>query len=127
MGLAPLMVQQIFDIITEINDRGHDGAAGRAERPAGAAARPPGYVLETGRVVKSRRGVALLDDPQVRAAYLGGDLDVEGAAVAHSSWQGEQAGPGCQRVTLRPVSLKSASVGPPNACSAAGPASVGMS
>ena len=37
-----------------------------------------GYVLETGRVVKSAPASDLLDDPQVQAAYLGGDLDVSG-------------------------------------------------
>jgi branched-chain amino acid transport system ATP-binding protein len=34
------------------------------------------YVLETGRVVKSAPGAELLNDPKVRAAYLGGDLGV---------------------------------------------------
>jgi branched-chain amino acid transport system ATP-binding protein len=37
------------------------------------------YVLETGRVVKSAPAHELLDDPSVRAAYLGGDLGVDTA------------------------------------------------
>ena len=42
MGLAPMLIQQIFDIITEINAAGHDDPGGRAERQAGALARRPG-------------------------------------------------------------------------------------
>ena len=42
MGLAPMLIQQIFAIITEINRAGHHGPAGRAERPAGAVAAPTG-------------------------------------------------------------------------------------
>ena len=40
MGLAPILVEQIFDIIKEINAAGHDGPAGRAERPHGARRSP---------------------------------------------------------------------------------------
>ncbi|HEU5032353.1 MAG TPA: ABC transporter ATP-binding protein [Spirillospora sp.] len=82
MGLAPMLVQQIFSIIEEINRRGTtillvEQNAQQALRLADRA-----YVLETGRIVRSAPASELLDDPQVRAAYLGGDVgggDVSGA------------------------------------------------
>ena len=72
MGLAPMLIQQIFDIITEINKQGTtvllvEQNASQALRRAHRA-----YVLETGRIVKTDVASALLDDPAVRAAYLGG-------------------------------------------------------
>lgn len=72
MGLAPMLIQQIFDIITEINQQGTtvllvEQNAAQALRRAHRA-----YVLETGKVVKSDVASNLLDDPAVRAAYLGG-------------------------------------------------------
>ncbi|MGQ0482517.1 MAG: ABC transporter ATP-binding protein [Pseudonocardia sp.] len=75
MGLAPILVAQIFSIISEINKRGTtvllvEQNAAQALRLADRA-----YVLETGRVVKSAPASDLLTDPQVQAAYLGGDLD----------------------------------------------------
>jgi branched-chain amino acid transport system ATP-binding protein len=74
MGLAPMLVQQIFSIITEINAQGttillvEQNAAQALQRAHRA------YVLETGRVVKSAAAAALLEDDSVRAAYLGGDV-----------------------------------------------------
>ena len=72
MGLAPKLIAQIFSIITEINQQGTtvllvEQNASQALRRAHRA-----YVLETGTVVKTGRGTDLLDDPAVRAAYLGG-------------------------------------------------------
>ena len=72
MGLAPMLIQQIFDIITEINKQGTtvllvEQNASQALRRAHRA-----YVLETGRIVKTDVASKLLDDPAVRAAYLGG-------------------------------------------------------
>jgi branched-chain amino acid transport system ATP-binding protein len=74
MGLAPMLVQQIFSIITEINQQGttillvEQNAAQALQRAHRA------YVLETGRVVKSAAASDLLEDDSVRAAYLGGDV-----------------------------------------------------
>ena len=71
MGLAPMMIQNIFNIITEINKQGvtillveqnAQQALQRADRA---------YVLETGKVVKEAKASDLLNDPAVRAAYLG--------------------------------------------------------
>jgi branched-chain amino acid transport system ATP-binding protein len=72
MGLAPMLITQIFDIITEINRQGTtvllvEQNASQALRRAHRA-----YVLETGLVVKTDEAHKLLDDPAVRAAYLGG-------------------------------------------------------
>jgi branched-chain amino acid transport system ATP-binding protein len=80
MGLAPILVNQIFDIIKEINNRGTTVLLVEQNAQQALQLADRAYVLETGRVVKSAKASDLLDDPQVRAAYLGGDLDVEGAA-----------------------------------------------
>jgi len=74
MGLAPMLVAQIFDIVTEINRQGTtillvEQNAAQALRRADRA-----YVLETGRIVRSDAAAALLDDESVKAAYLGGDV-----------------------------------------------------
>lgn len=71
MGLAPMLIAQIFTIIREINSEGVSVLL--VEQNATQALRTAnrGYVLETGNVVKSGSGKDLLDDPAVRAAYLG--------------------------------------------------------
>ena len=75
MGLAPMLIQQIFSIITEINAAGHHRAARRAERRAGAQAAPTSaHILETGEIVRSGTGAELAADDSVKAAYLGGDV-----------------------------------------------------
>ena len=72
MGLAPKLVAQIFQIISEINNQGttillvEQNAAMALQRAHRA------YVLETGRIVRSDEAYKLLDDDSVRAAYLGG-------------------------------------------------------
>ena len=74
MGLAPMLVAQIFEIITEINDQGttillvEQNAAMALQRADRA------YVLEVGRVVKSAPAAELLDDEAVKNAYLGGNI-----------------------------------------------------
>jgi len=74
MGLAPMLVNQIFEIIEEINRRGTTIL--RVEQNAQQALRIAhrAYVIETGRIVKSAPAADLLNDPEVKAAYLGGDL-----------------------------------------------------
>ncbi len=74
MGLAPMLIAQIFSIIGEINEQGttvllvEQNAAQALQRAHRA------YVLETGRIVKEGSGADLLDDEAVRNAYLGGDI-----------------------------------------------------
>jgi branched-chain amino acid transport system ATP-binding protein len=74
MGLAPMLVQQIFSIIEEINRRGTTVLLVEQNAQQALQLAHRAYVLETGHVVKSAPAADLLDDPQVRAAYLGGDL-----------------------------------------------------
>ncbi|MCA1824575.1 MAG: ABC transporter ATP-binding protein [Mycobacteriales bacterium] len=71
MGLAPLLVQKIFEIVREINEQGTTVLL--IEQNAAQALRlaARGYVLETGEVVMSDRATKLLKNPKVRAAYLG--------------------------------------------------------
>ena len=74
MGLAPMLVAQVFSTITEINQQGTtillvEQNAAQALQRANRA-----YVLETGRIVKSADANVLLEDDSVRAAYLGGDV-----------------------------------------------------
>jgi branched-chain amino acid transport system ATP-binding protein len=74
MGLAPKLIQQIFDIVTEINSQGttvllvEQNAAQALKRSHRA------YILETGEIVREGTGKELASDPAVKAAYLGGDV-----------------------------------------------------
>ncbi|MEU8302180.1 ABC transporter ATP-binding protein [Actinomadura sp. NPDC048955] len=81
MGLAPMLVQQIFSIIQEINRRGTTVLLVEQNAQQALQIAHRAYVLETGRVVKSAPAAELLDDPEVRAAYLGGEMG-DGAAPA---------------------------------------------
>ncbi len=74
MGLAPMLVQQIFSIIQEINARGTTVLLVEQNAQQALQIGDRAYVLETGRIVKSAAASELLNDPQVKAAYLGGDL-----------------------------------------------------
>src|SRR5690242_7673790 len=71
MGLAPMIVARIFDIIREINTRGTTILL--VEQNAAQALRlaSRGYVLETGAIALADRSEALLADDRVRSAYLG--------------------------------------------------------
>jgi branched-chain amino acid transport system ATP-binding protein len=73
LGLAPFMVQEIFRIIREINEQGTTILLVEQNARMALAAARTGYVLETGKVVLSDSGAALLDNPEVRKAYLGQD------------------------------------------------------
>ena len=75
MGLAPKLIQQIFSIIQEINRRGTTVLLVEQNAQQALQIAHRAYVLETGSVVKSSDARALLDDPQVRAAYLGGGAE----------------------------------------------------
>ena len=71
LGLAPMIVDTIFEIIKKIN---HEGTAILlVEQNANAALKlaNKGYVLETGKVVMQGAADALLKNPQLKAAYLG--------------------------------------------------------
>ncbi|WP_416903246.1 ABC transporter ATP-binding protein [Micromonospora echinospora] len=71
MGLAPMLIQQIFSIITEINQQGTTILLVEQNAQQALARAHRAYVLETGRIVKSGTGTELLHDPAVKEAYLG--------------------------------------------------------
>ncbi|MFU8872628.1 ABC transporter ATP-binding protein [Micromonospora sp. SL4-19] len=71
MGLAPMLIQQIFSIITEINQQGTTILLVEQNAQQALARAHRAYVLETGRIVKSGTGAELLHDPSVKEAYLG--------------------------------------------------------
>ena len=72
LGLAPLIVQQVFRIIAEIRKRGTTVLLVEQNAHMALSVADRGYVLETGSVLVAGRPEALWNDPQVRAAYLGG-------------------------------------------------------
>ncbi|MDF3931768.1 ATP-binding cassette domain-containing protein [Pseudomonas citronellolis] len=72
LGLAPIIIQQIFDIIEQLRSEGV--TVFLVEQNANQALKlaDRGYVLENGRIVMQDSGANLLVDPKVRDAYLGG-------------------------------------------------------
>ncbi|GAA1399207.1 ABC transporter ATP-binding protein [Catellatospora coxensis] len=71
MGLAPMIIQQIFTIITEINQQGTTVLLVEQNAQQALSRAHRAYVLETGNIVKEGTGADLLHDPAVKAAYLG--------------------------------------------------------
>jgi branched-chain amino acid transport system ATP-binding protein len=74
MGLAPLIVRQIFDIVREINASGVTVLIVEQNAAQALALADRGYVLETGEIVLSGTGKDLLADDRIRAAYLGEEI-----------------------------------------------------
>ena len=72
MGLAPLLVEQIFEIIRELHDSGVTILLVEQNAHMALKVADRGYVLETGRIVTSDSAGALLENDAVRRAYLGG-------------------------------------------------------
>ncbi|HWH81145.1 MAG TPA: ABC transporter ATP-binding protein [Burkholderiaceae bacterium] len=72
MGLAPIIVQDIFRTLREINAEGLTIFLVEQNVRQALKIAQHGYVLESGRIVLDGPGAALLDDPKVLAAYLGG-------------------------------------------------------
>ena len=71
MGLAPLLVQQNFDIIKQINDEGVTVFVVEQNANMALSIADRGYVLQTGRIVLSDTAEALLANESLRQAYLG--------------------------------------------------------
>ena len=71
LGLAPIIVRGIFDIIKEINARGVTVLLIEQNANIALKTAHAGYVLETGRITMSGTGAQLLADEKVKAAYLG--------------------------------------------------------
>jgi branched-chain amino acid transport system ATP-binding protein len=71
MGLAPLIVKEIFEIVRRLRDDGSTVLLVEQNALAALAIADRGYVIETGRITLAGDGRQLLDDPAVRSAYLG--------------------------------------------------------
>jgi branched-chain amino acid transport system ATP-binding protein len=74
MGLAPLIVAQIFEIVRGINTEGVSVLLVEQNAHQALSLADRGYVLETGELVLSGSGTELLADDRIRAAYLGEEL-----------------------------------------------------
>ncbi len=71
LGLAPLIVEQIRDIIVQVNEQGTSVLLVEQNATMALSIANTGYVLEHGRVVKDGPGPALLEDKDIREFYLG--------------------------------------------------------
>ena len=72
MGLAPIFIQEIFNIIQQIQSTGTTVLLIEQNAKMALEIANRGYVLETGRIVTSGTGQSLLNSPEVQKAYLGG-------------------------------------------------------
>lgn len=77
MGLAPLIVKEIFNIIKRLRDEGNTVLLVEQNAKAALGIANRGYVLETGRIVLEGSSEDLLSNRDVQRAYLGRDLDSE--------------------------------------------------
>ena len=71
MGLSPIMVNEIFSIIQEVSDSGTTVLLVEQNAKKALAIADRGYVLETGKIVKSGKASDLLNDDSIKKAYLG--------------------------------------------------------
>ena len=72
MGLAPILVEQIFKIIQTLHEAGTTILLVGQNAQAALSIADRGYVLETGKIVTSGTGTELLASPEIKKAYLGG-------------------------------------------------------
>ena len=72
MGLAPILVEQIFDIIKNLHKAGTTILLVEQNAQAALSVADRGYVLETGKIVTTGTGAELLASPTIKKAYLGG-------------------------------------------------------
>jgi branched-chain amino acid transport system ATP-binding protein len=71
LGLAPLVVDNLLDLISQINRKGTTVLLVEQDVQVALEHAHRGYVLETGRIVQSSPAAELLEDPRIRQAYLG--------------------------------------------------------
>ena len=74
LGLAPIIVEEIFALILKIRDRRKTVLLIEQNASMALSIADRAYVLETGRIVLEGRGGELLSNPEVKRAYLGADL-----------------------------------------------------
>jgi len=72
MGLAPVLVETIFDVLRRLNEEGTTILLVEQNAHMALQVAHRGYVIETGRIVLEGPAAQLAQDPQVQAAYLGG-------------------------------------------------------
>lgn len=72
MGLAPILVKEIFNIIQEINDQGTTVLLVEQNAKMALSIADRAYVLETGSVVLTGPGKKLMESPEIQKSYLGG-------------------------------------------------------
>ena len=73
LGLAPILVTEIFELIQKINKQGKTILLIEQNATMALSIAHRGYVLESGRVVMHDSGTNLLHDERVRSVYLGGE------------------------------------------------------
>ena len=71
MGLSPIMVDKIFEVIRDVHDKGVTVLLVEQNASRALSIADRGYVMESGLITMNGRGRDLLADPKVRAAYLG--------------------------------------------------------
>jgi branched-chain amino acid transport system ATP-binding protein len=71
LGIAPLVVERIFEVIQEINQRGTTILLVEQNASISLTTAGRGYILETGRVILSGPAQNLIQDEKVKKAYLG--------------------------------------------------------
>jgi branched-chain amino acid transport system ATP-binding protein len=71
MGLSPIMVDKIFEVIRDVFSQGVTVLLVEQNASRALAIANRGYVMESGLISMTGRGQDLLNDPKVRAAYLG--------------------------------------------------------
>lgn len=72
LGLAPILVQEIFTIIRKINEMGKTVLLIEQNAYAALSVADYAYILEVGKIILEGEGKAMLKDPRVKEAYLGG-------------------------------------------------------
>ena len=72
MGLAPILVEQIFEIIQSLNRNGSTILLVEQNAQMALSVAHRGYVLETGKIVTTGTGAELIQSPEIKRAYLGG-------------------------------------------------------
>ena len=72
MGLAPILVEQIFEIIRNLNHNGSTILLVEQNAQMALSVAHRGYVLETGKIVATGTGEELINSPDIKKAYLGG-------------------------------------------------------
>lgn len=72
MGLAPILIKEIFNIVKDINEKGTTILLVEQNAKMALSIADRAYVMETGKIVMSGTGAELVNSPDIQSAYLGG-------------------------------------------------------